>query len=178
MLNFIRALLAAIFGALLSPLRWLGWEPKPRAADVAAAAVEAVRAAPIEAPAPVPREPTPMADLVLAHARKRLFTHERHPELVPLPPAIEAWIERLDAHHLGSIISAQGAPLQRHINRGLAGSTASGPSNLPPVIPNAVPMKTGRGATGGTTASRSQDISAVLDELGLVFDRSYSPRPR
>jgi hypothetical protein len=119
-----------------------------------------------------------MADLVLAHARKRLFSHERHPTLVPLPAALEAWIAQLDGAQLGDIIGAQGGPLQRHINAGLAGSTALGPYRLPPVLPHAVPNPAKKGATGGTTATRSQDIAAVLDELGLVFDTGYSPRPR
>jgi|GEM_PF-3265173 len=178
MLKLIRDLIAAIFGIVLSPLRLLGWEAKPRAADVAAEAVEQVRAAPIEAPAPVPREPTPMADLLLQHARKRLFTHERHEGLVPLPPALEAWIAQLDGHELGDVIGCSARDLQRHVNAGLSGSTARGPYHLPPVLPHAVPNAAKKGATGGTGVTRGQDISQALEELGLVFDQGYSPRPR
>ncbi|KST61182.1 hypothetical protein AO398_00385 [Methylobacterium sp. GXS13] len=178
MMDFIRNLLAAIFGILLSPLRLLGWEAKPRAADIAAEAVEAVRAAPIEAPAPVPREPTPMADLLLQHARKRLFTHERHEGLVPLPPALEAWITQLDNNELCDVIGCSARDLQSHVNAGLSGSTARGPYHLPPVLPHAVPNHAKRGATGGTGVKQGRDLSQALEELGLVFDQGYSPRPR
>lgn len=179
--DFIIALIRAIFGIVTLPLRILGVQPKPTAAAVADAAVEAIREHPLPVvPPPAPREPTPMADLVVAHARKRLYTHEQHPALAPLPPALEAWISQLDGQRLGDVIGAGATVhLQRHINAGLQGSTVLGPYRLPPVVATAVPLPAQKGssASGGGPA-RSQDLNAVLAELGLEFGPSNSPRPR
>lgn len=160
------------------PLTILGWQPKPTASSVAAAALDVVRRVePGEPLAPVVREPCPMAELVQRHARMHLFTHEQHPAVDPLPAPLAAWIAGLDMSQLGEVIGCPASRLQRHINAGLGGSSALGPFRLPPVVVDAVPAGiTGKGAKGGTGGpARSIDVSELLAELGGPA-YSYSPR--
>lgn len=173
--RIIAALIRALFGIVTLPFRALGWQPRLQAADVAAAAVETVRADPIPAPAPTPsRQPTPIADLVKDHARRRIYTHEDRSHLVPLPDALQSWLSGLDTNEALHVIGCNPLDLQRHINAGLQGSTAPGPYRLPPVLPDQVRLTAKKGASGGTGGpSRGQDLSAALEELGLVFERSY-----
>lgn len=175
--RILATILHAILEMLLLPLTLLGWQPKPTAASVAAAALDAVRRdEPGEPLAPVGREPHPMAELVQRHARTRLFTHEQHAPVDPLPRPLAAWIAGLDATQLGEVLGCSASRLQRHINAGLGGSSAVGPFRLPPVVAEAVPGGIpGRGTTGGTGGPpRSVDLAELLSEYGYTV--GYGPR--
>ncbi|ACS39426.1 hypothetical protein [Methylorubrum extorquens] len=177
--RILATILHAILETLLLPLTLLGWQPKPTAASVAAAALDAVRHdEPGEPLAPLVREPCPLAELVQRHAKAKLFTHEQHLLVDPLPRSLAAWIAGLDAGQLGEVIGCPAPRLQRHINAGLGGSTALGPFRLPPVVADAVPAGiTGKGARGGADGpARPADISQILAEFGTTPAYSYGPR--
>ena len=182
-MRFLGRLLATILHMMLEilllPLTLLGWQPKPTASSVAAAALDASRRDESSEPlAPVVRKPCPMAELVQRHARARLFTHEQHAPVDPLPRPLAAWVAGLDATQLGEVLGCPASRLQRHINAGLGGSTALGPFRLPPVVADAAPAGiTGKGAKGGTGGpSRSIDVAELLAELGTTPAYSYGLR--
>jgi len=181
-MRFIAALLRALVGFLTLPLQLLGWTPRARPGDVAADAIRASRAATVMEIPPVPQrkpEPTPVADLVQAHSKARLFNHEQHAPLPPLPRPLEVWLSSLTDYEHQNACWVDAEKLQAHINAGLGGSTAPGPYRLPPVLPEAALAKATaqKGSTGGTTQKRGQDVEALLAELGLEFGTpSYGPR--
>ncbi|ARO53975.1 hypothetical protein B2G69_07300 [Methylorubrum zatmanii] len=176
--RILATILHAALETLLLPLTLLGWQPKPTAATLAAAALDAVRHDEPGEPLAAVREPCPMAELVQRHARVRLFTHEQPPPVDPLPAPLAAWIAGLDAGQLGEVIGCPASRLQRHINAGLGGSSALGPFRLPPVVADAVLAGvTGRDSKGGTGGpSLSIDVSELLAELGTAPAYSYGPR--
>lgn len=181
-MRFIAALLRALVTALTLPLQLLGWTPRAHPGDIAADAIRASRANAVMEIPPVPqrqREPTPMADLLQAHGKAKLFSHEKHAPLPPLPRPLQVWLDGLTDYEHQNACFVDAEKLQRHINAGLGGSTAPGPYRLPPVLPETALAKAAaqKGSTGGTTQKRGQDVEALLAELGLEFGTpSYGPR--
>ena len=191
-MRFILALLRTILGIATAPLAMLGFQPRVRASDVAAAAIAAQPAEPEAEPAKKPTSATPFAsplgDLIKRHA-KRLIREEyemleREPP-APLPPHIQEWLLQRDTEQLTFIAGVRlpGYLIQDHVLAGHQGKLLSiGYVTLPhqrrlttPVLGYDTDKNGGRSGKGGPP--RSVDLQSVLSDLGYA-PLAAGPRPR
>lgn len=156
---------------------WTGVKPPLTAVSAGTAAV-AVAAIPRPAPIKPAAQPCPLAELVAEHARKVIYYHEDRSKIRPLPPVLNQWLYKLNSQQLLDVIGSNTEALQRHIDAGLAGSTALGPFRLPAVPP--LPQRDGRGdgASGkggkGGGPSRVSELAQILEDAGYAM--SHRPR--
>lgn len=190
MLEFIRNLLAAIFGILLSPIRLLGWEAKPRAADIATAALAEVQeqdrqvepqlAPDLDGPLPLPPFHAPLGHLIKDHA-KRMMRDEYalwKPAPDPLPTDVERWLMRMDNAQLKHVIRLPAWMLQEHVLTGAKGSLHSLGYCLPQPAPARIQGYGGGDDRGGRSGKGGGpvNLAQVLDQLG--YAPAAGPRMR
>lgn len=122
--DFIRALLQAIFGALLLPFRLLGLgEGEPTADDIAMEAVDAARADPL----PIRPELT-LGQNLRVHAWDIVEGYDPvRPPRTPLPPEAAAWLSRQSKEIVLQLANLRPAELEVRFKTELAaGRTPAG----------------------------------------------------
>ncbi|SFM84700.1 hypothetical protein [Methylobacterium pseudosasicola] len=190
MYQLIVSIIQAILAALFAPLRWLGWQPAPRAADVAAAALSEVReqdrqvepqpAPDLDGPLPLPQFHAPLGHMIKDHA-KRMLRDEyalSQPAPDPLPTDVDRWLLRMDDAQLRHLVRLPAWMIQEHVLTGAKGSLHSLGYCLPQPAPARIQGygggddKGGRGGKGGGPVNLQQ----VLDQLG--YAPAAGPRMR
>lgn len=190
MYQLIVALIRAILDALFAPLRWLGWQPAPRAADVAAMALAEVRkedrqaepqpAPDLDGPLPLPTFHAPLGHLIKDHAKRMLRDEYALSQPAPdaLPTDVDRWLTRMDDAQLRHVIRLPAWMLQEHVLTGAKGSLHSLGYCLPQPAPARIQGygggddRGGRGGKGGGPVNLQQ----VLDQLG--YAPAAGPRMR
>lgn len=189
MFQFIVALIQAILGVLFTPLRWLGWQPAPRAADVAALALADVREQesrrepdPTPEPSPEPWLPpfhAPLGHLIKDHAKRIL--RDQHallqPMPDPLPTDVDRWLLRMDDAQLRHVARLPAWMLQEHVLSGAKGTLHSLGYCLPQPATTRHPGYIGGDDRGGRSGKGGPaNLQAVLEQLG--YAPAVGPRMR
>jgi len=180
-------ILYALVGIAAAPFAWAADRIGGRRGPTAREFAEAVVAAPPPQPPVVrTRPPTPLADLIRAHARIREFRWRDQPTPAPMPPDVAAWYESLRHEQRKTAACVDRVRLERWIAACRAGEMTDGPGDLPPIRPIPVlpfPSYAGaNGKAGGKAGGKgsirvepvSAELAAVLAEHKIDLDYGYA----
>lgn len=168
-MRFVLALLRALLAILLAPLRLLNFGGQPiTPATIAAAAMEAE----VDEGEPGEAEIHPLGELVRMWAVQRRYgAQPGAAALAPLPPLVDAWLNRLDRGQLALVAMTPPSMLERHVKAGPDGQLKS---SLGLVVPQPdVPALPANDDAPARPAGRGEpSLDEVLSELG------YTPKVR